>query len=114
MFRTKEQAIKAMEEAATQYAVGCGYPEDEALDGFETSAFNSDVPYHSSVHGYFPDGWEWKLVEVPGAFIPQDACDSFNESIREASEMYQDEERMDYYDADDICQQVCWDLESYI
>ena len=57
---------------------------------------------------------EWHIFEVPGAFIPKEACDGFRKSIREAADMYGDEERNDWYDADDICQRVCWDLEGYL
>ena len=57
---------------------------------------------------------KWVIFEVPGAFIPKDACDGFRKSIREAGDMFNDESRADWYDADDICRQVCWELEEYV
>lgn len=57
---------------------------------------------------------KWVIFEVPGAFIPENACKGFRKSIREATEMYGDESRMDWCDADKTCREVCWELEEYI
>jgi hypothetical protein len=64
---------------------------------------------------YLEDGeHRWVIHEVPGVFIPEAAAQGFKKSIRDAAEMYGDESREDWFDADDICKDVCWELEEYL
>ena len=69
----------------------------------------------NDLDAYLEDGeHRWVIHEIPGAFIPEAAAQSFEKSIKEAFEMYSDEGRVDWFDADDVCKNVCWDLEEYL
>lgn len=64
---------------------------------------------------YLEDGeHRWVIHEIPGAFIPEYAVKGFKKSISEAADMYGDESREDWFDADDLCKDVCWELEEYL
>jgi len=56
----------------------------------------------------------WRIHEVEGAFIPRKVADHFLSMIRTANEMYADKTRDDWFDADDICIEVCDELEGYL
>ena len=56
----------------------------------------------------------WRIHEVEGAFIPSDVADGMRDKIRRANGMYADETRSDWFEADDICRDVCDSLEDYL
>lgn len=105
MFATHKQAHDAMVEDAHRRALDAGIPEDEW--GLYVDSVSDDG-------GFIVDVVGWQIREIPGAFIPADAAKGLHDSIRQAADMFGDELRLDYYDADDICQNVCWELEEYL
>lgn len=102
VFATHKQAYDAMVRDAKARAWDAGIPEDEYVDSIGDDG------------GFILDVVGWQIREVPGAFIPEDAAENLRSSIRQAADMLGDEYRTDWYDADDICQNVCWELEEYL
>lgn len=112
-FATHREARDEMRKQVMESAERNGY--DLTIVG--NFIFDSD----GELKGDFGFNWasiweldEWVICEIHGAFIPADVAKGMLGSIQEASAMYGDESRWDYYDADDICQEVCWELEGYL
>lgn len=57
---------------------------------------------------------KWAILEIPGVFIPQNVADDFRRDVGDAMAMYADEDRVDWFDADDLCHDVCNTLEYYL
>lgn len=106
VFATHKQAHDAMVKDANQRAWDAGVAVGDDM--------NLYIDYVGENEGYIVDVVGWQIREVPGAFIPADAAEGLHECIREAAEIFGDEFRFDYYDADDLCQNVCWELEEYL
>lgn len=90
----------------------CAY--DAGVDVGNDEEFDMYVDYLGPMRAYVVDVCGWVILNVPGAFIPKEACEGLMRRIGEARDMYQDESRDDWFDADDICKDVCWELEEYI
>lgn len=105
VFATHKQAYDAMVRDAKARAWDAGIPEDE---------FGEYVDSIGDDGGFILDVVGWQIREVPGAFIPADAAENLRKNIRAAADMLDDESLYDWYDADDICQHVCWAVEDYL
>lgn len=57
---------------------------------------------------------ERKAIDPDGVLIPRDVADRLRDKIRRANEIYADETRSDWFDADDLCREVCDELEGYL
>lgn len=102
MFATHKQAHDAMVRDAHMRSLDANVPDEEYIDHIDDDG------------GFIEDVVGWQIREIPGAFIPVDVAKGLHDSIRQAAEMFDDESRIDYYDADDLCQNVCWELEEYL
>ena len=56
----------------------------------------------------------WHIHEVEGAFIPGKTVGHFRDMIRKANEIYDDNTLDEWFEADDICIEVCTELEGYL
>lgn len=104
-FATRKQAHNAMVRDARQRAWDAGVSDDE-LDMY--------IDHIDDGGGFIEDVVGWQIREIPGAFIPLDAAKNLHKCIREAADAYGDESRYDWYDADETCQKVCWELDEYL
>lgn len=107
-FATREEAYGQMvaELGKCAYDAGVDVSDDEEFDLY--------VDYLDAMRAYVVDVCGWVILNVPGAFIPKEACEGLMRRIGEARDMYQDESRDDWFDADDICKDLCYELEAYI
>lgn len=116
--RAYHEMVRQLEEAAASDGIlleesfglgdlaGC---EADTGDGLGT------VGYLEAMEAFLNEGeLKWVILELPGAYIPKGACEGFRRSIREAQDMYEDNSRSDWYDADDMCKDVCWELDGYL
>ena len=115
VFPTYDRAYHEMVRQLEECAASEGIDLAEKVEGEDLEdEYGCEVGSLDEMGASLWDVCCWVINEVPGAFIPKKACDGFMESIRAAADMYGDEERFDWFDADDICKDVCWELEGYI
>ena len=105
LFVTRKEAHDAMVSDAMKRAWDEGVPDDELDDFIDELDDNGGAIYE--VVG-------WQIREIPGAYIPQTVCDTFREYFDDASRMYADDERGDWFDADDNCRDACGLVSPYI
>lgn len=103
VFATHKEAHDAMVRDAEQRAWDAGVAVGEDKDLY--------IDYVGDDDGYIVDVVGWQIREVPGAFIPAGVAKGLHDSIREAHRLYEDEE---YEYADDLCKDVCYELEGYL
>lgn len=69
----------------------------------------------NDLDAYLEDGeHHWVIHEIPGAFIPEANCNGFKQSIKEMHEIYCDESREDWFDADDMAKDIAYELEGFL
>lgn len=114
--RAYHEMVRQLEEEAARDGITLSEGPGDLTGTDETYGDIGWVGYLSELEAYLDHRGEakWVIFEVPGALIPERACDGFRKSIREAADMYGNEDSDDWFDADDLCQQVCWELEGYL
>lgn len=105
VFVTHKEAYDAMVSDAMRRLWEAGVSYDE-LDDY--------VDEIGGDGGFIQDVVGWQIREIPGAYIPQTVCDTFREYFDDASRMYADDERGDWFDADDNCRDACGLVSPYI
>lgn len=104
-FATKRGAWNAMVRDAKARAWDAGIHEDE---------FDEYIDSIGDDGGYIVDVVGWQIRELPGAFIPEHNAKCFKQSINEMHEIYCDEDREDWFDADDMAKDIAYELEEYL
>lgn len=85
---------------------------DESDDSIDSVRW---VGYLYAREAYIDDSEDkWCIFEVPGAFIHEHNAKGFKQSIHEMHEIYCDEDREDWFDADDMAKDIAYELEGFL
>ena len=124
-FTTYEKARAVMEDQLVKYVNEGGYTITRTIE-FAPGMYNlygnwagegGSTTYIGLLNdwdAYLEDGeHRWVIHEIPGAFIPEHNAKCLKQSIHEMHEIYCDEDRENWFDADDMAKDIAYELEEY-